>query len=64
MLSIGAQIKKIAGLVGTDDVDERTADFIVSVCDKTQEGRNTTGLTEKQIDWVGDIHKKHFGPIT
>lgn len=61
MKSIGAQIKTIAGLAWTADVDRRTSEFIDRMVEVTQNGRSTTMLTEAQVDWVGDIHKRHFG---
>ena len=64
MKSIGAQVRTIAGLAGTNDVDDRTSQFITRVVEQTGNGNQTASLSEKQIDWIGDIHKKHFGAIT
>lgn len=61
MLSIGAKIRQIAGLAGTSAVDERTSDFITSVYDQSNSGAHTSQLSEKQVEWVEDIHAKHFG---
>lgn len=61
MISIGTMIRTIAGLAGTNDVDTRTSEFIESVVDRTDNGRNTTRLSEKQVAWIEDIHRKHFG---
>lgn len=61
MLSVGAKIKQIAGLAGTSAVDERTSDFITSVYDQSNNGAHTSHLSDKQVEWVEDIHRKHFG---
>lgn len=61
MISVGAKIKQIAGLAGTKDVDQRTSDFIDSVVISTNAGTKTSHLSDKQIDWIEDIHRKHFG---
>lgn len=60
MISINAQIKKIAGLAGTKDVTPWESGFIDSIVTKTNEGRDVSGLTEKQIDSIERIHNKHF----
>lgn len=61
MKSIGQMISQLEALVGTDDVTEWERDFIMSVCNRTDSGKNTTSLSEKQVDVVTRIYKKHFG---
>lgn len=61
MPSIGAMIKQIAGLSGTQDVNERTSEFIDSMVESTGNGARTSHLTEAQVTWIEDIFKRHFG---
>ncbi len=42
------------------DVGDWENDFLQSIMRSTREGDNTTVLTEKQIDVVERIFKKHF----
>lgn len=61
MLSIGAKIKQIAGLAGTREVDERTKNFIEKMVESSGNGARTSHLSERQVEWIEDIHRKHFG---
>jgi len=60
MTSIGNMIKRISGLSGTKDVTDWESDFIDSVVMKTNDGTQTIGLSEKQVEIVLRIHNKHF----
>lgn len=59
--SIGVMIKRISGLSGTKDVTEWEDGFIESIVSKTNNGQDTTRLTEKQVEVIERIHGKHFG---
>jgi hypothetical protein len=59
-ISIGTMIKRIAGLQGTGDISEWEDNFIGSVIERTDDGKNTTILTAKQVEIVERIHNKHF----
>lgn len=61
MISIGTMVKTIAGLAGTDDVTEWESEFIESVVERTDNGRDTTKLSTKQVNIIERIHSKHFG---
>ena len=60
MASLNTMVKKCAGLVDTTDVSDWENQFLKSVVEKTGEGRDTTSLTEKQIDVLQRLHSKHF----
>ena len=61
MLSLGAKLMQIAGLAGTRDVDSRTSEFIDDMLERTGGGKRTSHLSEKQAQWIENIHEKHFG---
>lgn len=61
MLSVGGKIKQIAGLAHTQDVNEKTSEFIDDMVLKTNNGAQTGSLSDAQLDWINDIHRKHFG---
>lgn len=61
MLTVGAKIKQIAGLAHTQDVSERDSQFIESIVEQSSNGTRTSHLSEKQVDWIEDIHERHFG---
>ena len=60
MLSLGAKLMQIAGLAGTADVDERTSQFIDDMLKRTGGGKRTSHLSEKQVQWIENIHERHF----
>lgn len=61
MLSTNSKIKKIIGLQGTKDLTEWEEEFVESIRFKTQGGNLVGNVTEKQLDVIDRIHKKHFG---
>jgi hypothetical protein len=60
MKSVGSMIQLIAGLAGTQDVDERTSEFIEDMVRITDNGKKTSGLSEPRVKWIEDIYKRHF----
>ena len=52
MTSIGTMIKRIAGLQGTRDITEWEDSFIGSVIDKTEGGKETTGLSDADLERI------------
>jgi hypothetical protein len=60
MASLNTMVRRVAGLHDTTDVSAWENRFIASVLEQTQNGDNTTSLTEKQIDVLERLHEKHF----
>ncbi len=60
IVSLGTQIKQLAGLLDTADITEWEQDFIKSVYAWSRQGGNTSILTEKQIDIIERIYRRHF----
>jgi len=61
MTSISTQIKKLHALLGTRDLSDWESQFVQSVWDQTGEGADTTFLSAKQAEKIGDLHGRHFG---
>lgn len=59
-VSIGTQIIQLSGLVGTDDLNDWENDFVSDILDKTQDGKVTGTLSDRQIMTIERIYKKHF----
>lgn len=59
--SVGSMVAKLSGLLGTKDITEWESEFIESVGARTRNGKDTSGLSDKQVDVVVRIHDKHFG---
>jgi len=60
MISIGTMIKRIEGLLGTNEVSDWEGCFISSVIEKTNCGNDTAHLSDKQVEIIERIHNKHF----
>lgn len=60
MISLAVMIQRIHALLGTDDLNAWEAGFVSSVWDRTNNGADTTALTEAQADKVEQIFSKHF----
>lgn len=60
MTSLNEMVRRIEGLQGTKDVSEWESNFCGSVARQTQSGKDTSKLSEKQIEIVERIHNKHF----
>jgi len=60
MASLNAMVKKCSGLLGTRDVNGWEERFLSDICERTNDGANTTSLTEKQIEVLERIYGKHF----
>lgn len=60
MASTNIMLQQCAGLVGTKDVSDWESDFLSSVLDRSQNGTRPDLLTERQIDVLERIWRKHF----
>lgn len=60
MASLNTMVKRVAGLADTRDVTAWENTFIKSVVEQTEQGDNTSRLTNKQIEVLTRIHDKHF----
>lgn len=58
--TIGQKIKQIEGLLGTKDVNEREAEFIENMVERSNNGTRTSHLTSPQVIWIEKIWKRHY----
>lgn len=61
MKSVGAMIKQLHPMVGTDDLTGWEKEFVESVFKQSGDGIDTTYLSVNQIDTIHRIYTKHFG---
>jgi hypothetical protein len=59
-ISIGAMVKAITGLQGTNDISGWEEEFIESVADRSRNGEDTQMLSSKQVEIIERIYKKHY----
>lgn len=60
MASINNMVKKCSGLLGTKDVNDWEERFLSDICERTDDGDNTSMLTERQVESLERIYSKHF----
>jgi len=61
MKSLGAMVRQLAGMVGTKDLSKWETDFVRNVAHRSDGGEHTAFLTERQIDHIEELYKRHFG---
>ena len=60
MTSINNMVKRVTGLADTKDVNEWENNFIKSIVIRTDNGKSTASLTERQVESLEDLFYKHF----
>ncbi len=58
--SIGQMVQRLSGLIGTKDVSDWEDDFLSDMLASTNCGSKTSHLSEKQVDIIEKLHRKHF----
>jgi len=61
MKSIGAMIKQLHALLGTDDLSDWEHNFVTNLSISTKTGTDTVRLTAAQVGKIEQIYSKHFG---
>lgn len=59
-VSIGNMVKSIAGMLGTSDLSAWEQSFVRSIVEQSNQGTDTSKLSEKQVEIVDTIFRKHF----
>lgn len=60
MTTINTMVKRCMGLIDTTDVSDWESDFLQTIAERTRDGDDTSRLTERQIDVLDRIFRKHF----
>ena len=58
-VSTAVMVEQLSGLLHTRDLTIREADFVsrlIAIRDEGQLGE----LSDKQVNWLVDLHRKHF----
>lgn len=59
IVSIGAMLRQLAGMVDTKDLTDWENRFLKNVVDRTGNGARTSILTDDQVEKVEQIWHKH-----
>jgi hypothetical protein len=60
IVSLGNKVKQLEGLLDTPDLTEWENNFLHGISVRTDCGRNTLSLTEKQVEVIDRLWGKHF----
>jgi hypothetical protein len=60
MVRLTTMIRQISGLHGTNDLTSWEQKFVGRILSSTREGKDTTTLTDRQVDAIERMYKKHF----
>ena len=60
MASLNTMVKRCSALVDTTDLTDWENRFMGNVIRQTNDGDNTSTLTEKQVESLERIYEKHF----
>lgn len=58
-VSTATMVEQLSGLLHTNDITIRESDFIARLIEFRDEGR-LGDLSDKQVAWMSDLHRKHF----
>jgi hypothetical protein len=61
MKSLWHKIEHLHGMVDTIDLTEQESAFVRNVHRRCLPTGDTRILTEKQVQWLEDLHERHFG---
>jgi len=60
MISTNKMLEKLAGLVDTTDVNDWENEFLTSILALTQNGKLPSVLSDKQVECMERIYRKHL----
>lgn len=60
MVSTTAMVRRLSGMLGTDDLSSWEQQFVESLVERLDAGR-ITSLSDKQIVILERLHGRHFG---
>lgn len=60
IVSIGKMIKSLLEMIGTGELTTYDQSFIRSAADQSNQGTDTSKLSDKQVEIVDTIFRKHF----
>lgn len=61
LVSISTKVEQIDSLRGTSDLNAWEESFVTSIVERYEvAGKDTQGFTEKQVDSIDRIWRKHF----
>lgn len=57
--STSIMIEKLSGLIGTKDLADHESEFVEKLV-RIRDAGSVTRLSEKQVNWLTDLHRRHF----
>jgi hypothetical protein len=60
MVSVGAMVKQLSGMLGTDDLTDWEKGFVQNIDERSDNGKHTLLLTDNQTEIIERLWSKHF----
>jgi hypothetical protein len=60
IVSTNAMIRSLDGMLGTNNLSDWENGFVSSISESTLAGADTSRLTEKQLERLTELYRKHF----
>lgn len=60
MVSVGAMVKQLSGMLGTDDLTDWEKKFVQNIDERSENGKHTLLLTDNQTEIIERLWSKHF----
>lgn len=60
IVSIGKMVKSLLEMIGTGELTTYDQSFIRSAAEQSNQGADTSRLSDKQVEIVDTIFRKHF----
>lgn len=57
--STAVMVERLSGMLGTGDLKPGERDFVEKLV-RMKEANTLPRLSEKQLDWLLDLHNRHF----
>lgn len=59
-VSLGSMVQTLDGMRDTSDLTLWENDFLHSIVERSGGGKDTTKLSDKQVETIEKIYRKHF----
>lgn len=59
LTSTAVMVERLSGMLGTADFRSHERDFVEKLV-RMKDANSLPRLSEKQLDWLADLHKRHF----
>jgi hypothetical protein len=60
MISVNQMVRDLESMLDSWKLSDWDANFIATVSKQSEGGKDTSQLSDRQLELIDDMHKKHF----